>query len=240
MIQAIQKLLDFEARQKAAGKLILLTEGGSRAYGTHRPDSDHDFRGVYMASPAKMLSLSGAPQTLRLGEHDTEVDVVAWELLHFCKLAAAANPTILELLWADTYVASQLGEALRESRDLFLSKQIVKTYGGYALQQLKAAKAGTGGSRGVSHYKREKFKLHTLRLLLAGRHALETGEVLVRLNAGQVAWLRAAASLPIETFESHVKTRTRALDTAAETSKLPERADREAIDKLMATLRGVQ
>ena len=227
------KLLMQAAAYENDGRLILLTQTGSRAYGTDNPQSDHDFRGVYMASLPRVLSLSGAKQSLAMTQpHDTTV----YELHHFCKLAAAANPTVLELLWADQWWNSAtLGAFLRENRSLFLSKLIVRTYGGYALGQLKKARDGTGGVRGQEHYKRTKFKLHTLRLLDAGVAALETGEVQVRVPDPQA--LREAALGDFEYIEALAKQKMAAMDRAACNSSLPDAPDYAKIDKLIYEMR---
>jgi predicted nucleotidyltransferase len=161
------------------GELALLAQTGSRAYGTDHADSDYDFKGVYVGRLRSVLSLAPPPKTIDLKDPN---DVVIYELSHFCKLAASANPTVLEILWSEEHLAGTLGSLLRQNRKAFLSKRVVQTYGGYALAQQKKAEAGTGGSRGVEHYKREKFHKHTLRLLMAGAHALRTGEVLVKLD----------------------------------------------------------
>jgi predicted nucleotidyltransferase len=216
--------------------MVLLAESGSRAYGTHRPDSDHDYKGVYMLPAAEMLSLGGGSQTHAL----SDIDATAYELLHFCKLAANANPTVLETLWADNWMSqTTLGSLLRENRDLFLSKRVAKTYGGYAMAQVKKAKEGTGGSRGQSHHKRHKFKLHTLRLLVAGCHALEYGEVLVRLNSILTSTLNTHAEAEMEEFERYAEMLLMDLNQAAETSDLPDAPDVAAINKLMQEMRGI-
>lgn len=235
LLQDTWDSLLLRASDSCGGSMILLAQSGSRSYGTHRPDSDHDFRGVFVVPAAKMLSLEGAPETLRLDE----VDGVAWELRHFCKLAANANPTALEVLWADAFLQSLRGEMLREARYLFLSKRVAKTYGGYALAQVKKAQAGSGGSRGVEHFKREKFKLHTLRLLYSGRHALEHGEVLVRLDETLIARLRAESKLPMDEFVERVRAEARRLDEAATHSLLPDAPNPEAVNRLMRELRGL-
>lgn len=219
---------------EADGKAVLVAQTGSRAYGTQREDSDFDFKGIYVADNKRLFSLRPAAQTFdRQEPHDTTV----FELAHFAKLAAKNNPTVLEILWSDSYWASPEGEYLRAIRPLFLSKNIANTYGGYAVSQVRKAREGTGGSRGQDHYKREKFKLHTLRLLYAGQHALATGEIKVRLEPDEVAALRGQAQLPMAEFEASVTLAKYALDQALETTVLPDEPRWDLIDEAIFNLR---
>lgn len=219
---------------KAPGRFALLSTVGSRAYGTHNEDSDWDFKGVYVASHQVMFSLGGAPQTLT---PESQFDMTVYELAHFCKLAAAANPTVLEILWADEYEASDLGERLRAHRDLFLSKRILQTYGGYAKSQVRKALDGTGGSRGADHHKRRKFRLHTVRLLHCGEIALRDGRVPVRLREDEVSYLNAMADLPDEQFASVVDEHFETMDLMAARSPLRDKPYEPDINRLMYSMR---
>jgi hypothetical protein len=225
--------------EAADGELVLVSRTGSRAYGTDNPDSDHDFRGVYVAGLRRVLSLGGAKDALELNSIAEDADVVVYELAHFARLAAKANPTALEMLWSDDQMidAYSAGGQLINSRGLFLSKRIVHTYGGYAVSQLRKAREGTGGSRGASHHKRTKFKLHTLRLLMAGVHALKHGEVLVRLQPLQVEWLKGVAEKDLDKVESIAEAMLITLDNAAAYSKLPDEPDMGKINHLVYRIR---
>lgn len=217
---------------QADGRLILLARTGSRAYGTDHADSDHDFRGVYLASLRRFCSLGGVQESIVLNEpHDTTV----YELGHFARLAAKGNPTALETLWSNDYLGSSAGETLRSHRGLFLSKRVVKTYGGYAISQLKKAEAGIGGSRGADHHKRTKFKLHTLRLILAGTRVLATGEVMVRVPFPSA--LRMVAEGELDEVKRYAEQLLRAMDEAAEKSTLPDHPDEQAINSLLYRIR---
>lgn len=214
------------------GSLGLLATTGSRAYGTNRPESDWDFRGVYVSEFARFCSMRGPKDSIVQTE---PFDVTVYEVGHFARLASKANPTVLETLWADDFVSTPLGDLLKENRDLFLSKQVTKSYGGYALGQLERAKRGVGGSRGQDHYKRMKFKLHTLRLILAGIHILDQGEVLVKVS--DPAALRDMADKPIAEVEKTARELIKEMDRAAIGSLLPEQPDVERIDALLARIR---
>ena len=216
------------------GKAVLIAQTGSRAYGTERSDSDYDFKGIYIADNRRLFSLRPAAQTF---DRQEPHDMTIFELAHFCKLAAKNNPTVLEILWSDSCWDTPEGRYLRAIRPLFLSKNIAKTYGGYALSQVRKARNGTGGSRGQDHFKREKFKLHTMRLLYAGQHALATGEIKVRLEPDEVTALRAASQLPMDEFERAARVAWDALQATAKMSLLPAEPRYDLIDEAIFKLR---
>ncbi len=60
---------------------------GSRLYGTARPDSDIDIRGVCLAPPEVLLGLTGFQQY----QGDSENDLVIYELRRFCSLSICVD-----------------------------------------------------------------------------------------------------------------------------------------------------
>jgi predicted nucleotidyltransferase len=216
---------------KYASELLVISQTGSRAYGTNRPDSDYDYRGVYCAPLKAYAGITTPTQTIDI----PEPDITLYELKHFCKLAADANPTILEILWCGQRQTSPQGDKLIANRKLFLSKRIAKTYAGYAMAQLGKAKEGTGGSRGQNHLKREKFKLHTIRLVDAGYAGVTTGEIPVKVKDPE--WLWDMARKPLDEIEAYVKVKKEAIDRALAHSDLPDLPDYDAINDLMYEIR---
>jgi predicted nucleotidyltransferase len=225
----IRYVAENAAKQVDGTALIALA--GSRAYGTDRPGSDVDLAGVYVAPTRDVLSLNPPKGSHRFEDRD----VVLHELHQFCKLAAAANPTILEILWGPELYKTLDGGRLRVRRDLFLSRRVAKTYGGYAIAQLRKADAGTGGSRGVEHFKREKFLMHTLRLAEAGLHAIKTGEVLVRVPDPERLWERARR--PLEVVAAEVEQLVARMDALVNVCALPEHPNFDAINQLIYEIR---
>lgn len=211
--------------------LAIFVRAGSHAYGTDRPDSDDDYRDVYLAPTVDLFRLRGPAESFDC----QDPDVTLYELAKFAKLAAACNPTVLEVLWAEPLHLSPAGQLLRAHRQVFLSRRALKTYGGYAHQQLAKATKGVGGSRGSGHFRREKFLLHTIRLAEAGLHLLRTGEVQVRVPDPAGLWERANRGLDAVVAEfADLDDR---LAVAAASSPLPEHPDLASIDHLMVTLR---
>jgi uncharacterized protein len=138
-------------------RTILVTRAGSRAYGTNRPDSDVDIKGVCIAPRAyrdgflHSFDQANAPEHLEpfkdlLSEPEraivdqSNVDGVIFGLPKFMKLAAECNPNVIETLFVadeDVLASTVLGQMLRENRELFLSQKAVHTFRGYAVSQLK-------------------------------------------------------------------------------------------------------
>ncbi len=117
-------------------RTIFLTRAGSHAYELATPESDLDLRGVAIPPPEYFLGFAQ-----RFEQADaTDPDLVIYDIRKFFQLAAACNPSIIELLWTageDHLVITPLGQRLLEHRALFLSRRARHTFSGYAVAQLK-------------------------------------------------------------------------------------------------------
>lgn len=117
-------------------RAFYLTNHGSHAYGTNLPTSDTDIRGVFIAPKEYYLGFQNVVEQVE----QKEPDLVVFELRKFMKLAADANPNVLELLYTDPsdhLLTSPTFEVLRDNRHLFLSRKAKHTFSGYATSQLK-------------------------------------------------------------------------------------------------------
>jgi hypothetical protein len=100
------------------------------------PESDLDLRGVVIPPLPYFL---GFARNFEQAESQ-EPDLVLYDIRKFFRLAAACNPSIIELLWTDPtdhYLVTPLGERLLAHRALFLSRKVKSTFSGYAAAQLK-------------------------------------------------------------------------------------------------------
>lgn len=116
---------------------IYLTLHGSHAYGTARPDSDIDVRGVCIP-PVKQYNL-GLLDNFEQAQFDEPIDCVIFGITKFVKLALENNPNALEILFTeseDHIFTSDIGKKLLDIRDLFLSKKIKYTMSGYSRAQI--------------------------------------------------------------------------------------------------------
>lgn len=141
-------------------ELLFLTVTGSRMYGNSRPESDWDYRGVFIESINDKLTLDdsikkigGANadgeelckvlQNIGLPLKDTN-DVELYELKRFITLALENNPNIMDLLCHNnkhSIYINELGQTLLDNKQMFLSKDLKETFSGYALSQLKKMKS---------------------------------------------------------------------------------------------------
>ncbi len=177
---------DYEDIKKSLAKLPVLQDineqvgmislVGSHGYGLAHKDSDLDFRGFYVPPSVELWGLRKPAEQIEA----KEPDFALFEVGKFCRLAAAANPNVIEIFWANTVWDTQDGEDLRAIRDAFLSQKIRHTYGGYAQQQFKIAL--NGGRDHLYLKRRQKAIRHLFRLYEQGHEMLTTGNLTYRLS----------------------------------------------------------
>jgi predicted nucleotidyltransferase len=161
------KLAEKQLDQIGFGKksVILLSLAGSRSYGTFNEDSDYDYKGIlippqdFILSPFKFFEQTmwkGEGETGRvsekIGKAEADEEGTIFGIRKFVKLAASANPNVIETLFVDEkHIVHQTdeGKELRKNRELFLSQRACKTFTGYASSQLgriKTHRSWLGGS----------------------------------------------------------------------------------------------
>ncbi len=129
---------DFLRINKNLGKnIILLTLGGSYAYGMEKPDgtSDVDVRGIALNSKSDILLGKDFEQIV---EETTDTTVYSFNKM--IQLLSNSNPNTIEELGClpeHYFMLSDIGKELLKNRKMFLSKICVHTFGGYASNQLR-------------------------------------------------------------------------------------------------------
>jgi predicted nucleotidyltransferase len=115
--------------------IILLTIGGSHAYGTSIETSDLDIRGVAVERPKEIIGLSAFEQF----EHK-ETDTTIYGLRKIINLLLNCNPNTIEILGTKQehiFKINKYGQMLKDNIDLFLSLKAIGSFGGYATAQLR-------------------------------------------------------------------------------------------------------
>ncbi|RFM18567.1 hypothetical protein C1145_20600 [Clostridium botulinum] len=116
------KEYDFLRNNEHLGNnIILLTTGGSYAYGTNVENSDLDIRGIATERIEELLGLSLFEQF-----ENKETDTTIYALNKVIKLMLNNNPNIIELLGTrddHLFICNQYGKLLRDNVNLFLSKK---------------------------------------------------------------------------------------------------------------------
>jgi len=109
---------------------------GSRLYGTNRPDSDYDYKGIAIPPIETFLGNQNFEQL----EEKKPRDRTIYALSKFVQLALDCNPNIIELLFAPRKYwvkSTSIWELILQNRDKFLSKKCRYSFLGYAFSQLK-------------------------------------------------------------------------------------------------------
>ena len=114
--------------------LILLGLGGSYAYGTNVETSDVDIRGCALNTKEEILTNQCFDQVV-----NEETDTTVYSFNKLVSLLVNVNPNTIEMLGLkpEHYLyLSPIGEELIANRKMFLSRKCIKSFGGYANQQL--------------------------------------------------------------------------------------------------------
>ena len=208
-------------------RTIFLTRAGSHAYGTNILGSDLDVRGIAVAPREFYLGFTHRFEQLVLAEPDWTI----FEIQKFCRLAAACNPNVLEILFTlprDHLLQTMYGQILMEKRGLFLSRLAAKTFVGYAHGQIRRiqSKLKPDGSYDTKH------AMHVARLLREGKELLETGKVNVfRYDREELLDIRAG-KWSLDDLLAYATQATADLDRAVEKSPLPATPDYEKLDAM--------
>ena len=118
-------------------RLILVSVTGSRAYGTFRPDSDYDYKGVCVPPHEYRMGFLHHFEQLEIKD---PIDCTIFDTIKFIQMAANCNPNILDVLFAhedDLVVCTPPGKMLRDARQDFLSKKASASFRGYAMSQIQ-------------------------------------------------------------------------------------------------------
>lgn len=115
--------------------ILLLTLGGSHAYGTNVETSDIDVRGITYNPIDSLLGNRVFEQY-----EDETTDTVVYGLNKMFRLLLECNPNTIEQLGSKPehyIILNDDGKKLIENRKIFLSKRAIYTFGGYANSQLR-------------------------------------------------------------------------------------------------------
>lgn len=150
----------FLRTDKNLGKnIILLTVGGSHAYGTNNENSDLDIRGCTLNN--KMQILTNEKNFEQFINEETDTTIYSFNKL--ISLLINCNPNIIELLGNKPehyFYVSPIGQELLDNAYLFLSKKAIYSFGGYATAQLR--RLDNKAVRLVNQEQREKHILNSI------------------------------------------------------------------------------
>lgn len=131
-----EKEYDFlRTNEHLGNNIMLLTLGGSHSYGTSVEGSDVDVRGVALNRPQDLIGMSNFDQVI-----DNKTDTTVYAFNKVVNLLLNTNPNVVEMFGCkeDYYVIlSEEGKLLKDNINLFISQNAIKSFGGYANQQLR-------------------------------------------------------------------------------------------------------
>ena len=119
------------------GKNIgMLCLGGSLAYGTNLPGKgDVDLRGFYFEPKSELIGVKDKISQIV----ETNTDTTLYAFNRFIELILSNNPNTIEQLGCKPehyFYKSDVAEELIKNKKIFLSKRCIRSFGGYANQQL--------------------------------------------------------------------------------------------------------
>jgi len=149
---------DFLRKEPLGDNIIILGLGGSYAYGTNNENSDVDIRGVATHSPEDILTRKGFEQVT-----NEATDTTVYSLEKIINLLSNCNPNTIEILGLEPWQyihLTDVGQALIDNVDMFLSKRAIHSFGGYANSQCR--RLDNKAVRLVEQSKREQHILGSI------------------------------------------------------------------------------
>lgn len=167
----------FLRTDKNLGKnIIILTLGGSHAYGTNNESSDLDIRGCALNNKMQILTNQNFEQFV-----NEETDTTIYAFNKLISLLTNVNPNTIEMLGnkPEHYLyVHPIGQELIDNAHLFLSKKATYSFGGYATAQLRRLE--NKSNRLVGQEQLEEYIYHTL------LHVADNFEEKYGIPAGQI------------------------------------------------------
>jgi uncharacterized protein len=250
-----------ESRELVERGTILRATVGSTVHGLHHGGQyDRDEMAVFIEPPEYLVGLDRArgirgglygfehfvertqPEGVRSGPGD--LDLVAYSLRKYVRLALKGHPTILLLLFVPEeliLVKTELGDELRELSPAIVSQRAGRGYLGY-LRGQKERLLGTRGQKRVNrpelveaHGFDTKYAMHAARLGYQGLELLETGRLTLPMPEPQ-----RSQTMSIRTGErafeeaiAEIEEAERRLAEALERTSLPRDPDYERVNRFL-------
>lgn len=143
---------DFLRTNEHLKNIAFITLGGSYSYGTNVETSDVDVRGCALNSASEIIGLSSFEQVI-----DKPTDTTIYAFNKLIPLLVNCNPNVVEMLGCkpEHYLyVSTIGKQMLDNRKMFLSQRAIRSFGGYAIAQLRRLENALARDR-LSQPKRE-------------------------------------------------------------------------------------
>lgn len=221
---------------------------GSTAHGTAGDIIDDiDIGGIFIAPENNYLGLTSLEHIERIAVAD-KYDFALFEIRKYFRLLLKSNPNVLSLLWLPQnlyIVRSDWGQELITKRQMFMSKALYKSFGGYAFGQLRRMTHACTNQAYQGEKRRQRFEKfgydcknasHLIRLLRMGIEALLTGEInVVRHDAKQLKEIKCGG-WSLAKVEQEAERLRCLLDEAFVKCNLPAKPDYKTAERLLINI----
>lgn len=230
---------------------------GSVAYGVSDDMSDRDITG-FCIPPKNLVFPHLAGEILGFGRHkerfkgyqkhhimhpdeQVEYDLNIYSIVQYFYLCMECNPNMIDSLYTPRECVmhcTEVGNMVRDRRDLFLSKWAWHRFKGYSYSQLnkmrgKNVEPGSKRDKIRERYGYDvKFAYHVVRLLYEAEMILNEGTIDLRRHREHLKSIRRG-EFPKEAVIAWASEKEAALERAYETSKLQYEPDENAIKQLL-------
>lgn len=234
-----------------------LTIMGSMAYGVNNDDSDLDIYGF--AVPPKNIVFPHVDGTIKgFGDQGEifeqwtqhhiksedgkkEYDFAVYNIVKFFQLCMQNNPNMVDCLFTpDNCVihSDVTGKLVREHRRSFLHKGAWHKFKGYAFAQMSKIKGTANASNPKRQASREehgydvKFGYHVVRLMNEVEQIMTEGDLDLLRNREQLKSIRRG-EWSLDRLQAYFEEKEVALEQVYLDSKLPYKADEDALKSLL-------
>lgn len=234
--------------EQAEARTILKILAGSHVHGLNTEASDRDEEAIVIEPLTQAWGI-GEPWEDTVRE-SPEIDVKYFSLRKWVRMAAKGNPNFLLMLFApESHVLKidPLGRQLREMRQLFLSRQSIKSHLGYMQGQRNRLvnhqrEFGAGGGRGKPRTELiekfgydTKFGMHLIRLGHQGLELARDGRITLPIEDDtRIRLLKVrAGNVDLDFVLNWADLLEKEMKAAFDSSPLPEHPDYAAIESWM-------
>lgn len=239
-------------KEIALGNEILRGVVGSTAHGTAVDgQDDRDEMGVFIEPPEYVCGLTSRdhyiyrdkPEGVRSEAGD--LDLTMYSLRKFCRLAEQGNPSVVILLWLPAHeTKTELGAALVELREAFISRESGNRFLGY----LVAQRMKMTGQRNQTVNRPElvakygfdtKFAMHALRLAFEGIEMLTRRTITLPVAEPNLSILRGVRTGKYSKDETLAMIYTAEMQLRKLLDNCHLKTDRERINNFMVEAHAV-
>jgi predicted nucleotidyltransferase len=226
---------------------------GSVAYGVSKETSDVDIYG-FCIPPKEMVfphlagEIPGFGRQLKrfdqfqahhVEQHPRQYDITIFSIVKFFQLCMENNPNMLDALFVPRFCilfTTQVGEMVREERELFLHKGSWFKFKGYAYSQLHRMdnKNPEGKRKEIveKHGYDTKFGYHVVRLLYEAEMILTEGTIDLQRHREHLKAIRRG-DVSEEQLRLWASEKEKALERVYEASKLRHKPDEPKLRQLL-------